>query len=244
MATAPRTDQLQLLEVAQLDAQLSRLRRDDERHPLRTEIGELMNLVAAKSRDISQTEQDLATAEKALRSASAKTADMAAAISEKEHRLQSGTGMDSRQLLTLQSEIATQREMLDELTEAEFAALEKTEALETQLAELGAQRDVLNERIVTGRSELEDASAQIQGEIAQLQTERAALYLPLAESLRREYERAQASGGLAVIAVHPNGETSGGMQLSPIEVAAIKNADPDQINISDEYNCIVVLLDA
>lgn len=107
MATAPRADQLQLLDVAQLDAQIKRLRKDDESHPLRAEIGKLMNLVAAKSREIAQTEQDLATAEKNLRAASAKTADLADVIAEKEQRLQAGVGMDSRQLLTLQSEIVT-----------------------------------------------------------------------------------------------------------------------------------------
>lgn len=244
MATAPRADQLQLLDVAQLDAQIKRLRKDDESHPLRAEIGKLMNLVAAKSREIAQTEQDLATAEKNLRAASAKTADLADVIAEKEQRLQAGVGMDSRQLLTLQSEIVTQREKLAELTDAEFAALEENENLSVQLTELGTQRDVLNDQIVAGRSELEEASAQIQEEIAQRQNERTALYAPLAAALRQEYERAQATGGLAVIAVHPNGETSGGVQLSPIEVAAIKNADPDQINISDDYDCIVVLLDA
>lgn len=50
MARAPREDQLQLLQVAELDSHLARLRAADERHPLRAEVGQLMNLVAAKAR--------------------------------------------------------------------------------------------------------------------------------------------------------------------------------------------------
>lgn len=244
MARAPREDQLKLLEVAQLDAQLARLAADNRRHPLRVEVGELMNLVAAKARELSEVRAGLENAEKELAMASAQTADLAAAVAAKEKRLNAGIGMDSRELLTLQSEIETHRGFLDGANDAEFTALEAVETAQAQMRGLEAEQAVLNERIVSGRAELEAAIEEIEREAEDVRRERDALYAPLADALKTEYERAQRSGGLTVISLHHNGQTSGGVQLSPIEVNQVKNADPEEIHISEDYQCIVVLLDA
>lgn len=244
MARAPRSDQLQLLDVAQLDAQLARLKAEGERHPLRAEVGEQMNLVAAKGRELMEARAELDTAQAQLEEAERRTRELAGIVAEKQGRLNAGTGMDSRQLLTLESEINANQAFLDEASDAEFVALERVEAAESAIADIEAQQAVLNERIVTGRATLEDAIAMLERDAADVRRERDALYEPLAAELKDAYERAQRNGGLTVIALHRNGETSGGVQISPIEVNQIKNSDPDQIHISDDYQCIVVLLDA
>lgn len=243
MARAPREDQLQLLDVAELDAQLARLRTDNDKHPLRTEVGEYMNLVAAKSLELTNAKKALDEANATLGAASAKTAQLGDVVKAKKDRLNAGMGMDSRELMTLQSEIEKNEEMLDVAFEAEFEALEATEALEKDIAGLEAEQALLNDRIVSGRADLEGAIEEIEREADQIRGERDALYEPLAAPLKKEYERSAARGGLSVIALYRNGETSGGVQLSPIEVNYIKNSDPEEIHISDDYQCIVVLLD-
>lgn len=243
MATAPRADQLALLKVADYDSAIARLRRDDVRHPLREEVGELMNLIAAQSRDITATEDEIAVAEAELEVASKKTADLASTVTEKEARLNAGTGMDSRQLLTLQSEIETQRQILDGLTEEEFTVLERLESAQEKLATLTEGKRVLNESMVVKRSELEDAITEITADISILQSERDAIYGPLDANLKDEYDRAVKRGGLTVIKLFPNGTTSGGVELSPIEINQIKNGDPERIHISEDYGAIVVLTD-
>ncbi len=244
MATAPREDQLQLLKVAELDATLARLRRDDAKHPLRAEVGELMNLVAGKARELASARERLEENQAALDSASSKSSELATVIGDKEARLNAGTGMDSRELLTLQSEINTQRTMLDEASEAEFAALEAVENSEAEIERLESEQRLLNEKIVSGRAELEDAVEVIQREISDIERERTGMYDPLADELKRVYERARDRGGLAVLAMYPNGSTSGGIEFSPIEVAQIRNADPDEIYLSEDYGCIVVRVDS
>lgn len=244
MARAPREDQLQLLDVAELDAQLARLRADNEQHPLRAEVGEYMNLVAAKALELANAKTALEKANKALEETSERADEISQTIKEKQTRLNAGTGMDSRELMTLQSEIETNQHMLDLVFEEEFANLEEVERWEEEVAGLEAEQKLLNEKIVTGRSDLEAAIEEIEREAGDIRAQRDALYEPLAPTLKKEYERALGRGGLSVIALHRNGETSGGVQLSPIEVNYIKNADPEEIHISDDYQCIVVLLDA
>lgn len=244
MARAPRSDQLQLLDVAQLDAQLARLKVEAERHPLRAEVGEQMNLVAAKARELMEAKETLRATQAELEEAERRTRELAGIVTEKQGRLNAGTGMDSRQLLALQSEIDANQAFLDEANDAEFVALERVEAAQSAIADIEAEQAVLNERIVTGRAELEDAIAVIERDTADVRRERDALYEPLAGELKDAYERAQRSGGLTVIALHRNGETSAGVQISPIEANQIKNADPEEIHISEDYQCIVVLLDA
>lgn len=243
MARAPREDQLQLLDVAELDAQLARLRTENEQHPLRAEVGEHMNLVAAKALEVANAKKALEQANAILEAAAVRTGELVDVVNEKKSRLHAGIGMDSRELMTLQSEIETNEEMLNEAYEAEFGALETQENQEKQITGLEAELTLLNEKIVTGRSKLEDAIEEIEREADEIRLERDALYEPLAETLKKEYERSVARGGLSVIALHQGGQTSGGVQLSPIEVNYIKNADPEEIHISDDYQCIVVLLD-
>ena len=243
MATAPRADQLALLKVAELDAAIARLRRDDARHPLRDEVGELMNLIAARSREVTETEEHLAQVEAELDVASQKSMELAEAIAEKEARFNAGTGMDSRQLLTLQSEIATQRGFLAELTEAEYSLLEQVETVQDKLSGLIAGKRVLSETMVAKRTELEDAVSELHAEINILQGDRDSMYEPLDEDLKSAYDQAVKRGGIAVIKLFPNGKTSGGVELSPIEINQIKNGDPEQIHISEDYGAIVVRAD-
>ena len=130
MARAPRSDQLQLLDVAQLDAQLARLKAEGERHPLRAEVGEQMNLVAAKGRELMEARAELDTAQAQLEEAERRTRELAGIVAEKQGRLNAGTGMDSRQLLTLESEINANQAFLDEASDAEFVGLERVAAAE------------------------------------------------------------------------------------------------------------------
>ena len=98
--------------------------------------------------------------------------------------------------------------------------------------------------MLTIRANLEDTSADIRNKISHIQARRDELFAPLNEALKSEYERARARGGYAVIGLHPNGTSAGGIQLSPIEVSQIKKADPETVWISEDYECIVVLLDS
>ncbi|USR80083.1 zinc ribbon domain-containing protein [Arcanobacterium pinnipediorum] len=240
MYHAPRADQLALLDVVELDSAIARLNRDNLRHPLREEVGQIMNLIAAVGREIVQAEEDLQASQAALDEASAASERARAVVVEKEQRLNAGTGMDSRQLLTLQSEIETNRAQLEEAENAEYEILEQLEKLESQLADARERHTNLNAELVKQRALLEDDVDDIERQRNDIQIRRDSIYGVLAEPLKRAYEHAVAHGGLTVIALRPDGSTSGGVELSPIEVSQIRQSDPDTFHISDDYGCIVI----
>ncbi|MCI6574795.1 MAG: hypothetical protein PT944_02820 [Actinomycetaceae bacterium] len=244
LGTAPRDEQLQLLAVAQLDADIARLRRDDVRHPLRASSAELMNRVGAQMNAIDGNAQQLKSTDSELAALSEQTDALVNVIREKKQLLQAGTGMDSRGLLALQADIDAQHAKLDALSEREFELLERADSLGKRAVQLAHQLAELKEKLLAEQVNLENAVTDIRTHMENLAAQRESLYAPLADQLKREYERAADGGGYVVIGVHPNGVSTGGIELSPIELHRMKNADPETIWLSDEYDCIVVLLDS
>ena len=84
MATAPAHDQITLLDVAELDRQIARLGREDAKHPLRAELGALINAAAARARDRDAAAEAVAAAEGRLASAEETSASLRGQIERKE----------------------------------------------------------------------------------------------------------------------------------------------------------------
>ena len=240
---APRADQLILLQVADLDAQLNRLERENTQHPLRASLGKLLNAIAARGREKTAAETQLEQARAELASVEKTSADLARQVADKEEKYNAGTGLTSRDLLVLEDEMAALRTTLEETSEKEFAALEAVEGGEERVRELGAAIDSLQEKVLAQRSELEDVVADITASQEKIRAQREELYAPLAASLKKVYEHSVATGGYAVMTMTPNGATGAGITLSPVEVAQIKATPEDEIYLSEDYDCIIVPVD-
>ncbi|MDY5139508.1 hypothetical protein R6H00_10045, partial [Actinotignum timonense] len=89
---APRADQLILLQVADLDAQLNRLERENTQHPLRASLGKLLNAIAARGREKTAAETQLEQARADLASVEKASADLARQVADKEEKYNAGTG--------------------------------------------------------------------------------------------------------------------------------------------------------
>ncbi|MDN6487713.1 zinc ribbon domain-containing protein [Ancrocorticia populi] len=243
MATAPAADQLKLLEVAEFDSQIARLERDNVKHPLREKLAALMNAIAARGREKDSAVAAVGAAEKALEEAEAVCQGFQAQISDKEAKLNSGEGLTSRDLVALQDEIAGLRALLADASDKEFETLDNLEQCNDRVEKIDAQARELHDELLKDRSELEDAVGEIQGQQEDLRAQRATIFDPLHEDLKRIYQHSRESGGYAVLAMHANGATDGGIHLSPVEVAQIRGLDPDQIYLSEDYDAIIVRLD-
>ncbi|MBM7825542.1 putative nucleic acid-binding Zn-ribbon protein [Arcanobacterium pluranimalium] len=244
MTQAPREDQLQLLEVARLDAQLAKTRSQMRNHHLRGEIATAVEELAHFNEEVERKHAELSQLNEAVDSAQEQLTELEAKLKLKDKRLNAGIGMDSRELLTLQSEIETGREQVSQLEDSQFDLLESCELLEKQLAHLEKEIVQKVEHRTALEKQLEQDLAELESEHARINEQRTQLFAPLAPALQQAYERARVSGGLAVIGLHRNGESTGGVALSPIEVAAVNAHDPNDIYISEDYDCVVVLLDA
>lgn len=242
MATAPAQEQLKLLEVAELDKSIARLDRENEKHPLRQELGALINASAARARDREAVREHAGAARSRLADAEAASASLRDQISDKEAKLNSGAGLTSRDLLVLQEEIDGLRRMLDTASDVEFAALDEVERAEAEVQKLSREIDDVKDKVLEGRARLEDEVASIMAERSRIQAERDALFGPLSEDLKNIYEKSRQSGGYVVIGMNATGQTGVGIPLSPVEVAQIKALPEDEIYFSEEYDCIVVRL--
>ncbi len=240
MATAPAADQLKLLDVAELDSQIARLERDNVKHPLRETLGAMMNAAAARARDKEAAVAAVTRAEEQLAAAETRCQGLQEQITDKDERLNAGTGMTSRDLLVLQQEIAGLRELLSTASDVEFQALESLEAAQEKVTSLDVALTALKEDMLTKRVELEDAVSEIQSRQAVLSEQRDAIYEPLAEDLKRIYRHSRESGGYAVMALRPDGTTGAGIHLSPVEVAQIRSLAEDEIYLSEDYDAIIV----
>ncbi|MCF2706384.1 hypothetical protein I6E29_03780 [Arcanobacterium haemolyticum] len=244
MAQAPHADQLILLDVADLDARIARLERDNRKHPLREKLGALLNSTAAKAREIEGAKGELEAARGRLAAAERSSGALQAQISDKDEKLNSGIGLTSRDLLVLQDEIAALRIQLDQASDEEFNALDAVENAEGAIARLQNELSELTDQTLKDRAALEDAVTIILADQNELRAKREALYAPLADNLKKIYEHSRASGGYAVMALMPNGQTGQGVVLSPVEVAQIRALPEDEIYLSEDYDAIVVRVDA
>ena len=242
MAQAPAQDQRELLKVADLDQQIARLDRDNAKHPLRNELGVLMNAAAARGRDLDEAQNELEAAQSELVSREAASAKIQEEIADKDVKLNAGTGLTSRDLLVLQEEIAGLRERLNAAQDAEFAGLEAVELAEEKISETRASIAALKDTILSGRAKLEDEVTEILAKKEELQAKRDAIAELLSSDLMRVYTRARERGGYCVIAMRSNGTTDQGMAISPVEVAQIKALPDDEIYVSEDYDCIIVRL--
>lgn len=240
MAQAPASQQRSLLEVAELDTQLARLDTQNAQHPLREELTALLNAQAERGREKEAALARQSEAEKALAEAEKPVAALQEQIATKDAQLASGEGLDSRGLLTLQEEIAGLRKMLEDASDTEFEALSAVEEVTEKIQSLESDIATCHDTILARKAELEDAVSEIEAEKKQVSAKREELFVSLDDTLRTLYENARKSGGYAVIALKPNGQTDAGVSLSPVEVDRVRNAPEDEICISEDYDCIIV----
>lgn len=244
MAHATRQEQLTLLELAELDSRIARLDRDDARHPLRQKLGTTMNAIAARARDKSAAEHAHALAHEQLVVKEARVEKLTAEIAGKDAKLNAGVGLTSRDLLVLQSEIDALRAVLSEASDDEFAALENVEATEGAVLQCIADIEALTQQCDEDTAALEDAIGELSQERVTLRRQRDGLLGALGSEAIDAYEESRASGGYTVLAVHPNGTTRAGVELSPAEIARVKASPQDELYISDDDHAIIILLDS
>ncbi|WP_124054953.1 zinc ribbon domain-containing protein [Arcanobacterium ihumii] len=243
MVKAPREQQLKLIEVAQLDAQLARLNSKVNHHPMREELHNLdvKQEEALASREDFKTRHDGVNAQND--ELDRQVHEVLEKIHSKETKLNAGVGMDSRELLALQSEIDTARKHLHDLEDAQLNLLDDADQLESRIGICSDEIEQLQRMRAEVQQRFTAELATLNNEITKVSADRDGLFKPLDEALQRAYEGARSRGGLSVIGLHHNGESTGGVALSPIEVAAVKAGAEDEIYISEDYDCVVVLLD-
>ncbi|MEK0157102.1 zinc ribbon domain-containing protein [Arthrobacter oryzae] len=239
MAKAAPAEQLKLLELQGLDARLKSLsnrRRTLESDP---RISDLQAALAVANGELGAAKMAVHDAEAELKRSEADVEQVASRIKRDEARLNSGTGL-SKDLVALQSDIASLTKRLSTLEDVELEVMERLEGLRERQA---AQQKIVDD--VQGsfggiRAELDAALAEIAAEAAEVGARRSEFAAGLDAGLLAAYEKTLAKRGVGAARLFHGKSEGSGMQLSPGDLADIKAAADDDIVYCPDSGCILV----
>ncbi|MBT2598059.1 zinc ribbon domain-containing protein [Arthrobacter sp. ISL-72] len=239
MAKAAPAEQLKLLELQALDARLKSLsnrRRTIEGDP---RISDLQAALSVANGELGAAKVAVHDAEAELKRSEGDVEQVAARIERDEARLNSGTGL-SKDLVALQSDIASLNKRRSALEDVELEVMERLEGLrERQAAQQMIVDDVQGSFGVI-RAELDAALAEIAAEEAEVGSRRKEFAAGLDASLLAVYEKTLAKRGVGAARLFHGKSEGSGMQLSPGDLAEIKAAAEDDVVFCPDSGCILV----
>jgi uncharacterized protein len=233
--------QLRLLELADLDTELSRL---DHRRRSLPEIAELGQLGgrAAKVRDaITIADTNLSDLDRELSRAERDVEQVRVRIDKDTERLNAGRVSNARELESLQSEVASLRRRQADLEEGVLELMEKREAAQALRDGAAAEAETVaaDTATVTARSDV--ALGEINEQSAKAQSARASVAAGIPDDLMALYDRVRAqSGGLGAAPLR-RGQCGGcRVLLSTVDLNEIRAAAPDEVVRCEECRRILV----
>ncbi|WAH96753.1 zinc ribbon domain-containing protein [Arthrobacter sp. MMS18-M83] len=239
MAKAAPAEQLKLLELQGLDAKLKSLA--NRRRTLETDprITDLQDALSVANGALGTAKLAVHDAETELRRSEADVEQVASRIERDEARLNSGTGL-SKDLVALQSDIASLNKRRSDLEDVELEILERLDGLrERQVAQQQIVDDIQGS--FSGiRAELDAAIAEIVAEETDVRAQRSGFAAGLDAGMLAIYEKTLAKRGVGAARLFHGKSEGSGMTLSPGDLAEVKAAAEDEIVFCPDSGCILV----
>jgi uncharacterized protein len=233
--------QLRLLELADLDAELTRL---DHRRRGLPEHAELEGLEQrdAKLRDaLASLEAEQGDLRRAQAKAEGDVDQVRLRIDRDRKRLDAGQVSSPRELENLQSEIASLTRRQADLEEIVLDIMERREAADAsretaaaERAEIAAARDVVTARRDAALGELGEQAGKAADRRAAVASEEPPELLDLYERMRQQH------AGVGAAALRRGRCEGCHLSLNTVDINAIRAADPDEVLRCEECRRILV----
>lgn len=240
MATAPVEDQRRLLEVQALDTRLQQLAHQRRNHPALVTIAEL----DARMRDLHGSLVDSRTAvadlEREVTKAERDVEQVRNRATRDQQRLDAGA-LGAKDATAVMSELESLARRQNVLEEAELELMERLEAHQEALAKVEAAHGELVSAQEKAIAERDAAFAEIDGTAAGVTAERSKAAEGLDAGLVTLYDRLRAQlGGSGAAALNGNRCEGCRLELNAGDLAAAKNAAPEQVVRCEECGRILV----
>lgn len=239
MAKAAPAEQLKLLDLQGLDAKLKSLA--NRRRTLETDprIRDLQDALNVANGALAAAKLAVHDAEVELRRSEADVEQVVSRIERDEARLNSGTGL-SKDLVALQSDIASLNKRRSDLEDVELEILERLDGLKERQA---AQQQIVDD--IQGsfsgiRAELDAAIAEVVSEETEVRAQRTRFAEGLDAGMLAIYEKTLAKRGVGAARLFHGKSEGSGMTLSPGDLAEVKAAAEDEIVFCPDSGCILV----
>ncbi|HEY3957476.1 MAG TPA: C4-type zinc ribbon domain-containing protein [Streptosporangiaceae bacterium] len=239
MKASPET-QLRLLELADLDSELSRLEHRRRTLPEAAEVtqteardAELADAIVAAQ----TSERDLAREQA---KAEADVEQVRTRAARDRERMEAGQVSSPRELEGLQSEIASLVRRQAELEDVELEVMERREAAQKSAESLTAERTELAATLdkVTGRRD--ELLAEIAGQSGKAAGQRTAVAADVPADLTELYERMRAQHGVGAAALRGGRCEGCHLALNTVDLNRIRAAAPDEVLRCEECRRILV----
>jgi predicted nucleic acid-binding Zn-ribbon protein len=232
--------QLLLLDLARLDAELSRL---DHRRSALPEVAELarMEARAAELKDaIVVAETELGDLAKEEGRAERDVDQVRTRIDRDKVRLDAGQVSAARELATLQSEIESLHRRQDDLEEIVLDLMERREALVSRRDELAAERDSLAGEMATVAARRDAAVKEIDEQAGRASDQRAGIAAEVPADLLKLYEQIRGSRGVGAAMLRAGRCEGCHLTLNTVDLNEIRASAPDEVIRCEECRRILV----
>ncbi|HYB86474.1 MAG TPA: C4-type zinc ribbon domain-containing protein [Streptosporangiaceae bacterium] len=232
--------QLRLLELADLDAELSRL---DHRRRSLPELGEYEQIetrdagLADELTALEAAESDLGREQA---KAEADVDQVRSRVERDQTRLDAGQVSSPRELENLQSEIVSLARRQSDLEEIVLDVMERREAADRRRGALTQERAVLAAQRDEVGARRDAALGEIGEQMEKAETARAAVAADVPDDLLGLYERLRAQHGVGAAALRGGRCEGCHLSLNTVDLARIRAAAPDEVLRCEECRRILV----
>jgi uncharacterized protein len=233
--------QLRLLELADLDAELSRLEHRRRGLPEHAELDRLEQRDAELRDTVASLEAEQGDLKRALGKAEADVDQVRTRIDRDRKRLDAGQVSNPRELENLQSEVVSltrrQSDLEDvvlEIMERQEAAQSSRETAAAERVEIAAARDVVTARRDAALAEIGEQAGKADDRRAAVASQEPPDLLTLYERMREQH------GGVGAAALRGGRCEGCHLSLNMVDLNDIRNADPDEVLRCEECRRILV----
>jgi uncharacterized protein len=233
--------QLRLLELADLDAELTRLENRRRGLPEHAELDQLEQRDARLRDTIASLEAEQGDLKRALSKAEADVDQVRSRIDRDRQRLDAGQVASPRELENLQSEIVSLTRRQSDLEEIVLDVMERQEAAQGSRESAAAEREAIaaTRDVVTARRDA--ALAEIAEQAGKAGDRRATVASEEPQDLLDLYGRMrQQHGGVGAAALRGGRCEGCHLSLNTVDLNNIRHADPDEVLRCEECRRILV----
>jgi uncharacterized protein len=237
-------EQLRLLELADLDAELGRLDHRRRNLPEHAEVARLEQRDRELRDEIAALEAREGDLKREQGKADADVEQVRSRITRDRGRLDAGQVSSPRELENLQSEIESLLRRQADLEDVELDVMERLEAAQARLKEAGAERASIGAELDSVTARRDAALAELAGLSAQAADRRAAVAAQEPADLLELYERLRSQHGGVGAAALRRGQCQGcHLTLNTADLNVIRAAAPDDVVRCEECRRILVRTD-
>jgi hypothetical protein len=236
---ADTATQLRLLDLQAADTALAQLAHRRTHLPELAAIADREKRSAELHNDVVDAQTRLSDIADEQRRLESDVDTVRARTSRDEARLQAG-GLPSRELESLQHEIATLARRQSTLEDELLEVMERAEEAESALQDAAARRDVVTAEQRELEATRDAAFTEIDAAVAQRTPERAGIAAELPAELIALYERARSQSGTGAALLRQRRCEACHIELSGSELAGVRGAAPDEVVRCENCRAILV----